>query len=273
MSAGTRPEARDADPLAMPLRFLRAGTGGALPVVLIHGFPFDARMWRPQLEAFAGEHDVVAPHLRGFGGTSPGDGQTTMELLVDDLFAFLDRLALDPAVLVGLSMGGYVALRAAEREPRRLRGLVLCDTRSEADSDEGRLGRARTLRRVKEGGTGFLAEEMPPRLLSARTLESRPAVVAAVREMIADAGPTAVCGALLAMAGRTSTTAMLAELEVPALVVAGEEDRLTPPELGREMAGRIPDATVHVVPEAGHVSNLENPEAFDRGLRGFLESL
>ena len=255
------------------VRVLDRGAPGDPTVVLVHGFPLDGRMWDAQTYGLPERIRVIVPDLRGFGRTPAGDGQTTMELLVDDLFRVLDALDAEPAVLVGLSMGGYLVSRAAEREPGRLRGLVLCDTRSASDSDEVRLSRAATLRRVKEEGTAFLVEEFPSKILASVTLESRPRVVETVRDMIRQASPLGVCGALLAMAGRTDTTAGLSRLDVPALVVAGEQDTLTPPADARAMAARIPDADLNIVPDAGHLSPLENPDPFNDALRAFLARL
>ena len=152
----------------MSLHVLRGGRPDGVPVVFVHGFPFDARMWRPQLASLVGDARLVAFDLRGFGRSPAGDGLVTMETYVDGLLEVLDGEAIDRAVLCGLSMGGYVVLRAAEREPGRVRGLVLCDTRSAPDTDETRLSRAATLRRVKEEGTAFLVEEFPPKVLARR---------------------------------------------------------------------------------------------------------
>lgn len=257
----------------MSLHVLRRGPADGIPLVLVHGFPFDARMWRLQLDSLAHTARLIAYDIRGFGRSPAGDGQVTMETYVDDLLAVLDAEGVRRAVLCGLSMGGYVILRAAEREPGRVRGLVLCDTKSAADPDGTKLARAATLRRVKEEGTGFLVEEFPSKVLVPSTLEERPEVVEAVREMIAAASGTGICGALLAMAGRTDTTEALADMDVPALVIVGEEDPITPPATGRAMAERLPRAELRVVSGAGHLSNLDNPREFDAALLNFLREL
>lgn len=247
-------------------RGLREG----LPVVLVHAFPLAHRMWEPQLAALSGEFRLVAYDVRGFGESDVGDGQYTMELLVDDLLAVLDGLAIERAVVCGLSMGGYIALRAAEREPARLRGLVLCDTRSEADSDEGKLKRAAAIRKVKREGVAAFAAELAPLLLGPTTRRARPELEARVREMIEANSPAGICGAQLAMAARTETTAALPGIGVPTLVLVGEEDGLTPPSDSEAMRRRIPGAEMATVPAAGHLSNLESPEAFTHHLRDFL---
>lgn len=252
------------------LHVVDIGRREGLPVVLVHAFPLAHRMWEPQLAALSNGFRLVAYDLRGFGESEVGDGQYTMELLVDDLLAVLDGLAIERAVVCGLSMGGYIVLRAAEREPARLRGLVLCDTRSEADTDEGKLRRAAAVRKVKREGVAAFAAELTPLVLGPTTRRERPEVEARVRKMIEANSPLGICGAQLAMAARTDTTAALPGIGVPALVLVGEEDPLTPPSASEAMRRRIPGAEMAAIPGAGHLSNLENPEAFNRHLLEFL---
>lgn len=249
------------------------GPRDGLPVVFLHGFPFHLGMWEPQLEALSDGYRAVAYDVRGLGRSEVGDGRYTMETFVDDLFAVMDGLETGPAVACGLSMGGYILLRAVEREPGRFRALVLCDTRSEADSNEGRLKRAESIRRIEAEGVGPFAETFPEVVLGPSTLERRPELVGAVREMIRAGGAAGICGAQLAMAARTDTTEVLGRVRVPTLLLFGEEDALTPPSVGEAMARRIPDSRLRIVPGAGHLSNLENPESFTRELLGFLDSL
>ena len=250
-----------------------AGPEGALPVLLLHAFPLSGRMWAPQVAALSHRYRLVAPDFRGHGRSDAGDGQYTIELLVDDLLAVLDTLALDTVVGCGLSMGGYVLLRAVERSPGRFRALVLADTRTAADDDAGKLARAATIEALKREGAAPFAERFVRRLLGPTTLSSRPDVVAEVTGIIRDNGVTGMCGALLAMAGRTDTGAVLPRVRVPTLVVVGEEDGLTPPEEARRMASSTPGAELVVIPRAGHLSSMESPDDFGRGLATFLEEL
>lgn len=230
-------------------------------------------MWEPQLRALSRRYRTVAYDQRGLGRSEPGDGQYTMETLVDDLFGVMDGLETGPAVGCGLSMGGYVLLRAVEREPDRFRALVLCDTRSEADGNEAKLKRAAAIRRVKEEGLEAFARGFPEVVLGPTSLACRPELADRVRRMVEEGSALGVCGLQLAMAARTDTTASLAAIGVPCLLLFGEEDSLTPPEVGEAMAGRIPDARLRVIPEAGHLSNLENPEPFTEELDAFLADL
>ncbi len=252
---------------------VEAGPDDGLPLVLIHGFPLSHVLWLPQLEAFSGRFRVAAYDLRGLGRTEVGDGQYTMEAYVDDLLGVMDHLSFDRAVLCGLSMGGYVALRAVERAPDRVRGLILCDTRSGADTNAGKVGRAAAIEQVKRDGTAAFARDFLPKVLGPTSLGQRPEVVRTVEQMMAEQRVPGVIGAQLAMAGRTDTTEALHQVVVPALLVVGEEDTLTPPAQSREMAARIPESELVLVPDAGHLSNLENPDGFNRPVLEFLDRL
>lgn len=249
------------------------GPEGAPAVVFLHGFPLSHRMWEPQMRTLEARWRIVAPDLRGMGGSDVGDGQYAIDLYADDLFAVLDHLGLADVVACGLSMGGYVLLRALEREPGRFRAAVLADTRSTADDDEARLKRVAAVRALKRKGAETYARQFVEIVLGRTTLAERPELVDWVRATIAAADVLGLSGAQLAMAARTDTTDVLAGLDIPVLVVVGKEDELTPRDLAGDMADALPDGRLAVIPRAGHLSNLENPEAFDRALVRFLEEV
>jgi 3-oxoadipate enol-lactonase len=249
------------------------GSHDGLPVAFIHGFPFNHNMWQPQLRVLPERIRGIAYDIRGLGGSDVGDGQYTMDLYVDDLLAVLDHLRVERAVLCGLSMGGYIALGAMERNPERLNGLILCDTRSEADTDEGRLKRATTIQTLKTTGVDPFAEDFLKLVLAPETFSQKPELVQEVRDMIRGNPVTGMCGAQLAMASRLDTTPVLAGIKVPTLILVGEHDALTPPALAQEMASKIPGSRLAVIPAAGHLSNLENPEVFNDHLLAFLETI
>ena len=249
------------------------GPRDGLPVVFVHGFPFSHVTWEAEVASLSDVFRAVAYDVRGLGNASVGDGQYTMELYVDDLVALLDALELETAVVCGLSMGGYIGLRFAEREADRLRGLVLCDTRSAADDDEGKLKRAGAIRRIKADGIGPFADTFPERVLSRETLRERPELVAGVREIIRSCSPRGVCGAQLAMAGRTDTTAALSGIGVPVLFLVGEEDVSLPPERSRRLADALPRARLVELPGAGHLSALERPSRVTDLMLEFLRAL
>lgn len=246
---------------------------GGMPVVFIHGFPFSRRMWEPQRQEFSKNYRVISYDVRGHGQSEVGDGQYTVELFVDDLMAVMDHLEIRDAVLCGLSMGGYIALRAVERHPDRFKGLVLCDTKSEADSNETKIKRAEAMRAVKKNGVEVFAKEFVKIVLTEKTLTTRQPLVESVLDLIRENSPLGISGTLLALAGRTDTTAALAKMSLPVLILVGEEDKLTPPAVSEKMAREIPDAKMHIIPEAAHLANLENPAMFNQRLGVFLKQL
>lgn len=255
------------------LAFREAGAG--LPVLLLHAFPLSGEMWAPQLAALSGSFRLIVPDLSGLGASQgvPPDGACRMSDLAADAVALLEHLEVGRAVVAGLSMGGYAALALAEGAPERLRGLVLADTRATADTEEARQSRLDVARRVLAEGTDFLAGTLTPRLLGRTTRERRPDVVARVERMIREAPPAGVAAAQRGMAARPDRTRVLPRLDVPVLILVGEEDELTPPEEARAMEREVRGGELVTLPEAGHLASLENPEAFNDALSGFLRRL
>ncbi len=251
-----------------------AGQAPNPPLLFLHGFPLHGAMWAPQVEAFSGEWRTIAPDARGAGASDIGTGQYTMELLVDDLFAVLDQVARDePVVAVGLSMGGYILLRALEREPDRFRGVVLCDTRSAADGRTGKLARAIGIRRIEKEGLEPFVDDFLEAVLAPGTREDRPEFRARLKRQMMENSPIGVRGLLLAMASRIDTGRVLGSISVPALVVNGSEDRLTRPASGKAMAAKIPNAVFSIVEGAGHLSSAESPSEFNRILGRYLQHI
>jgi 3-oxoadipate enol-lactonase len=242
-------------------------------IVLIHGFPFSHEMWNPQTEFLKNHFRVIAYDVRGHGKSEVGDGQYTLELFVDDLMALLDHLQVERVILCGLSMGGYIVLRAIERNPERYRALILCDTTSNADSNEAKLRRAASIKSIKRAGVKPFAQEFLKAFLAPQTHLKKPDVVAAVRNMINSNSPIGICGALLALAARTETTPFLPKINIPTLILVGENDKTTPPELSERMHQLVPNSEFQIVPQAAHLSNLENPKEFNSLLLNFLRRL
>ena len=269
------PAAPDAEPEPAPPPVPPAATSGAgTPLVLLHAFPLDGRMWAPQVEALAGTYQVIVPDLRGFGAArDQAVEEAGMDLLADDLARLLDDRGLDRVVLGGLSLGGYVALAFVRRHAGRVSGLVLLDTKATADGDQARDDRLKMAERVLAEGNGFVAEAMLPKLLGETSREHRPEVVEKVGSMIREQTPEAIAGAQRGMAARSATTDLLASIAVPTLVVTGEEDTVTGPEAGRDLAAGIPGARFLLVEEAGHLVNLEQPEIVNEALLDFLAPL
>jgi 3-oxoadipate enol-lactonase len=255
------------------INYTERGLPNGLPVVFIHGFPFSHEMWEPQMRALPNNIRAVTYDVRGHGASDVSDGQYTIELFVDDLIALLDHLVIDKAVLCGLSMGGYVALRAVERHPERIRGLILCDTKSEADGNEAKVKRTATIKTIKSAGVGAFAEEFVKMIFAAESFRTNADAIALITRLITANSPLGICGAALALAARTDTTAALSSIRVPTLVLVGEHDVLTPPAAARQMNDQIKGSELRIIPKAGHMSNLESAYAFNGEMQAFLQRL
>ncbi|MGQ9503576.1 MAG: alpha/beta fold hydrolase [Thermogutta sp.] len=247
-----------------------AERGHGRPVVFLHAFPMDHRIWESQIDGLSGQFRILAPDLRGFGQTTVTQGVVTMEQMADDLAAMLEALAIDePIVLAGLSMGGYVAFEFVRRHRQRLDGLILCDTRASADREDVRENRLRTAERIENEGTAFLVEQMLPRLCCERTLSHHPQVVDKIRAMILESPPKGVAAAARGMAQRADSVSLLSEIDCPSLVLVGQFDAISPPEEMEQMAEAIPNASFVVVPDAGHLAPLEQGEYVNRAILEF----
>ncbi len=256
------------------------GESAERTLLLLHAFPLHRGMWDPQVEAreslaerVEGGLRIVRFDCRGFGGSPPRPDALVMEQIADDAVAVLRHEGIERAVVCGLSMGGYAALALARRHPHRLAGLILAETRAEPDTEEVSEGRAATAVRVREEGTDFLADELPARLLGRTTLDERPAVVERVREMIRAAEPEGVTRALEGMSLRPDSRPFLEDIEVPTLVVCGDEDELTPVTAAETLRDGIPESRLEVLAGAGHLSSLETPGAFNRTVAEYLGTL
>jgi pimeloyl-ACP methyl ester carboxylesterase len=250
--------------------------GHGTPLVLLHAFPLSSRMWREQLDELPGadgsEARVLAVDLRGFGGTELGDDEPSLDLLADDVALLLDRAGIERAVVGGLSMGGYVAMALARRHPDRLSGLLLADTKATPDTDQARAKRERIAAAVlaRDSVQLLVDEQVPSPLLGAVSVQERPRLTERLRGMVEEASPRAVAWAQRAMASRPGSLDVLAEVRVPALVLVGEDDAITPPSDAEAMAAVLPDVVLTVLPAVGHLSNIESPDAFNWAVRGLL---
>lgn len=247
--------------------------GVGLPVLLVHGFPHDHALWAPQLGTPDGIARLIAPDLRGFGRSAWEGGDASMDRYADDLVCVLDAAQVPRAVVCGLSMGGYVAFALWRRHPDRVRALVLADTRPEPDGEEARAKRRELVQVARRHGAAAVAERMIEGMVGRSTRARAPQVVETVRAMLARQPVPAIVAALEAMMARPDSTPTLATIDVPTLVVVGEEDALTPPKDARALHERIAGSRLEVLAGAGHVSNLERPAAFNTVLREFLAGL
>ena len=253
------------------LALAEVGRGPAL--VLIHAFPLDRGMWQAQVDAFADRYRVLTPDVFGFGASPLPEEGWTMDSMAYALAESLDDRGIrDGVILGGLSMGGYIALAFAKRYPERLRGLILADTRADADTAEMKTTRNETIEFVKGSSAAALIEKQLPKMLGPETLAHRPGVVARVRQLAAKQTVPAVVAALQALRDRSDSTASLKEFEFPTLVIVGAEDAITPPALADAMMRELTHGTLATIPDAGHLSNFERPEAFNKAVSGWIAS-
>ncbi len=256
------------------VRCLESGEGE--PVLLVHAFPLGADLWRPQLAAPPPGWRLIAPDLRGFRGpgAAPGEvgslGDVTVDDYARDLLTLLDHQGVARAVVGGVSMGGYVAFALLRQAPDRVRALVLADTRPQADGPEGHAKRREMLALVERSGVEGVAGAMLPALVGRTSHAERPEIVAEVRRLVLANHPEAVRAAVSAMMTRPNSTPLLASIACPTLVVVGEEDVITPVADATALHDAIPGSRLAVLPAAGHLANLETPDAFDAALARFL---
>jgi len=248
-------------------RCLEAGAGW--PVLLLHAFPLMADMWRPQLERVAQGWRYLAPDLRGFGGSPSGSLRPTIDDYAADIEAVLDALEIETAAIGGLSMGGYITFALYRRAPDRFTSILLADTKSEADTPEGRDNRRAMSALVNAEGVGAVADKMLPRLLSAN---ADPEAVAMTRRLIEQNTVEGIDYAIHAMIGRPDSTPDLSQMALPILLIVGQEDVLTPPGDSERIQRATGRSQLVVLPGVGHLSNLEAPEAFSIALGSFLSS-
>jgi pimeloyl-ACP methyl ester carboxylesterase len=246
--------------------------GTDLPIVFLHAFPLDRSMWAPQVGALVRQGRCIAPDLRGLGASTPAPPYS-MDQYADDVAALLDVLGTRPVVLVGLSMGGYIAFAFWRRHRARVRALVLADTRAGADTDEGREKRRRLIEVARSRGSATVADMQIASMVSEATRQRRPEVAEAVRAMMAAAPAEGIVGALEAMMARPDSTPTLATIDVPTLIVVGKEDTLTPPNEAQAMHEQVRGSRLEVLTQAGHISNLERPAAFTHVLSEFVEGV
>ena len=245
----------------MRLFLSESGNAKGLQVVLLHAFPMSGEMWKPQLEALK-DFRVLVPDLRGFGGT-PLEAPWLVEHAAADML----ETVTGPFVAVGLSMGGYVALQLAATAPERVKGLVLCDTRAEPDANENKAKRAAAIDFVRKNGVeAFLGPFLKDAVANPKSLDF-------LKGVASKSKPEAVMAALAALAARPDAVPNLPKIKCPTAVLVGSQDKITPLPLSETMRSKIPGAELHLIPDAGHFSNAENPVVFNERLVSFLKRL
>lgn len=242
-------------------------SGNGTPLVLLHGFPFTSESFAPQLGGAITGARVIAPDHRGYGQSPDAGGTATMEDLADDTLALLDRLGIGRAIIGGVSMGGYAALALLRRDPARVAGLALLDTTALPDDAAGKERREQNAQLVLKNGTAALIDGLLPKLFAPST----PAEVRApIEQQMRAARPQSVAASLRGMAARLDTREVLSRFAGPLLVVVGEQDAITPPERAKQMAELVKGSTLVVVPDAGHLANIEQPAVVNAALSAFV---
>jgi 3-oxoadipate enol-lactonase len=243
---------------------------GTIPIVFLHGFPFDKSMWREQLDYLKPTHRVIACDIRGFGKSTDEESHLSMDLFANDLILFIDKLGLEKVIICGLSMGGFIALNAMKRFPSRFEALILCDTQCVADSHDVKAKRYKTIEDIKEYGVSNFNEGFLKNVFHEDSITNKPELVEQLRRVVFSNSEHIICQGLVALAERSDTCSITNRITVPTLIICGREDVVTPLEESKFMNKNIKGSVLHVINNAGHVSNLEEPAKFNKLLRDFL---
>jgi len=248
-----------------------SGSENNKAIIFVHGFPYDHMMWKEQIKELSTNYYCVAYDIRGLGQSPAGDGQFTLESFVDDLETIIDELKLEKPILCGLSMGGYVSLRALERMTDKFSAAILCDTKSEADNNEAKLKRAAGIKRINDEGLAPFAKDFITNCFGVYFKQNKKEELETIINTSSRYDPAGVKGCLLAMLGRTDTTANLEKINIPTLLICGEQDVLTPPAVMKEMFYKMKNAELVEIKNAGHMTPIENPEEVTNAISAFLK--
>jgi 3-oxoadipate enol-lactonase len=246
--------------------------GKGTPIVLLHGFPLDSRIFSKQLDLLSVSHRVITPDLCGFG-RSRSERQFSIASLADDVHHLLQKIDALPCVLGGLSMGGYVALAYVRKYPNDLKGLVLIDTRAEGDTPEGKTNRQKMADLARSDGSKPVADQMFPKMLSPKTVEDQQHIAAMARSIMEMCPPRTIEHACFAMRDRDDFTEELPSVAVPTLIIVGEDDAITPPGMSRQMNQQIPRSELCIIKNAGHLSAMEQPEEVSSRIDEFVTKI
>ena len=246
---------------------------GDIPLIFVHGFPFNKSSWLPQMEFFKKTHRVIAYDIRGFGNSALGKEEFSMRLFADDLIMLMDKLKIKKAIVCGLSMGGYILMNAAYRYSERFAAIVLSDTQCNADSVEMRKERAKTTAQINSEGLKPFAEGYLENIFCHESIDNKKELVEQIRNTILSTSPIAIIGTLHALSMRYQMCPSLKEITVPTLILCGKEDKITPLSQSEFMLKSITNSTMKSIDNAGHLSNLEQPEEFNKHLSNFINNI
>jgi 3-oxoadipate enol-lactonase len=248
--------------------------GSGTPLIFIHGYPLNKTLWEPQLEGLSDIARVIAPDLRGHGGSDPVPGIYTMRMLADDIKELVDKLKIEqPVILCGLSMGGYICLEFLRNYPHTLKGMILAATRATADSVEAKVSREEAAAIAQERGSEAIANMLLPKMLAPVTYKKRPDVVERARNLMVNISTQAIVGDLMGMKNREDSTPFLKDINTPVLILHGGDDQIIPRAEVDLMKNEFKAARLEIIPEAGHLLNIEQPDLFNQAVREFIQSI
>lgn len=246
---------------------------GLIPIIFLHGYPFDKTMWQGQLDFLKSSYRLIPCDIRGFGKSTDEKTSLSIDLFADDLIQFMDELNIDKAVICGLSMGGFIALNAIKRFPQRFEALILCDTQCIADTAETKEKRFKTIDEIEVEGTANFNDGFVKNVFHKDSLTTKKELVEQIRNVVFSNSKHIIKQGLIALAERSETCSFLDKISVPTLILCGREDEVTPLAQSELMNKAIEGSVLHVIDNAGHVSNLEQPEEFNKHLHDFLATL
>jgi 3-oxoadipate enol-lactonase len=247
--------------------------GRKTPLLLIHAFPLYGQMWAPQIGELAKDTYLIIPDMRGFGKSDQPEAVYHMETQADDCMALLEELGIDrPVVIGGLSMGGYISLAFYRKYPHTVAGLILAATRASADTAEGKTNREQAAEKTRNLGVAALVSDLLPKMMAQKSYVDKPELVSQVESMMLSASVNGIVGALLGMKERPDSQDLLAQIDIPTLILHGKDDQLIPSQTAEEMHDSIKDSLLLIIPDAGHLLNLEQPQVFNQAVKEFLRT-
>ena len=246
---------------------------GKLPIIFIHGFPFDKSMWESQVQFLKNFQRVIHYDIRGYGKSTGGNQPASISIYTDDLILLMEALQIDKAIVCGLSMGGYILLNALNRYPQKFAGIILADSQCISDTPEGKEKRMKTIKQIEENGLTDFSQSFVGNIFSKEALVNKSEIVDKIRSIILSTSSEIVTGTLNALAKRDETCSTLEKIKIPVLILCGKEDSITPPAQSEKMKNEIPGSTMFLIDKAGHMSNLEQPEEFNMHINNFISGI
>lgn len=246
---------------------------GDIPIIFLHGYPFDKTMWQNQVDYFTSSHRLILCDIRGFGKSKDEESALSIDLFTADLIEFMDKLIIEKAILCGLSMGGFIALNAIKNNPDRFEALILCDTQCISDCSEVKEKRYNSIADIEENGVLSFNEEFITSVFHKKSILNKNRLVSQLRSVVFSNSCHIIKQGLTAIAKRSETCSILEDIQIPTLILCGREDEVTPLEQSEYLNVNIKNSELHIIDDAGHISNLEQPEAFNQHLYYFLSKL